>query len=82
MESFNLLVLITGLTQTIKRLEIMPIKYIPIVAIVMGILCYTFYMGNYTAEAILYGGFLGCGVAGTINLVDTKIEKYTETEVK
>lgn len=73
---FNSITFIAGITQ-VARMTGLPSKYLPLFAVLLGALIHPLLMETIAPEAILYGAFIGCSVTGIINLLDTKITKYT-----
>ena len=78
--------IIMGLAEVVKRLELIDVKYIPIVDLALGLICGVMvYYGEYSmVVAVLIGLFLGlsaCGLfSGVKNLITTYGDPYIGNE--
>lgn len=74
--------LIMGLAEVIKRLELIDVKYIPVVDIILGLICgICIYSGEQSMTvSVLIGLFLGLSACGLFSGVKNLRENYDEPD--
>ncbi|WP_376699879.1 holin [Listeria innocua] len=76
----------TALSEVIKKMNIIPVRFIPLTSLVLGIIlgaCATFLSGAGTlAEMMWAGGIAGLGGVGLFEQFTNRSEKYGEDEDK
>ncbi|MEC1716584.1 holin [Schinkia azotoformans] len=60
-----IIAVVIALTQLIKKLDLMPVKYLPALSLLLGIMAGYFYVDVPTvAEKIMFGLMIGLSAAG------------------
>ncbi|EPX6960408.1 holin [Listeria monocytogenes] len=74
----------TALSEVIKKMNIIPTRFIPLTSLILGIIlgaCATFLSGAGTlAEMIWAGGLAGLGGTGLFEQFTNRSKKYGESE--
>ena len=71
---FEVATFVLGATQLIKMMELLPDKYLPFVATVLGMVIYVITNNSYdNPVSYLEGLFVGMTTAGVVNYVNTKL---------
>jgi hypothetical protein len=71
-ETAIIIAVVMALTEFVKRMEIIPVKYLPAVSLVLGLLAGLFYVDvTMVQDKIMYGLMIGLSAAGLFD--QTKI---------
>lgn len=64
-ETAFIIAVVLALTELVKRLEWIPVKYVPAVSLVLGLLAGLFYVDEQTLqEKIMFGLMIGLSASG------------------
>lgn len=66
---------IIALGEIIKKMEVLPVKYLPIINVVLGVVAGIVYLDGAIEETVLQGLIIGLTASGVFDLSKAKTKK-------